>query len=513
MDKFVLAIDQGTSATKCLLVDSHGAMVAKASVPLTERYPAPGWVEQDANEIWRSVQQAVQQCLAQRPEARVAAVGLSTQRESALIWRRDDGTPVTPLLSWQDQRTVGLRDMLRSDAVESLVRERSGLPLDPMFSALKLSWLLDDIDPQRELASSGALCVGTVDAFLLSRLGAEHTIEVGNASRTQLFNVNTFAWDADLAALFRIPMQALPRVVPSVGDFADAGALHPSLQGVPVHAVMADSHSALFAHGAYTPGQVKATLGTGSSVMGLADGEHAPHPGLCLTIAWDAGNGPVQALEGNIRAAGSTLRWIADLFGMTSDEAATLAARSGSAGVCLVPGFTGLGAPWWDPNAVGLISGLTLGTDKGTLLAAAVESIAHQVADVMDAMDQSVGGIQRLLVDGGPSRNAHLLDALSACIARPVVHCTDPELSALGVAHLAGWRAGLWDQAALQALLRAQHETRSTWKRADADAARARWSRAVQQSRYRGASASTAASTAATTATKTATTTAASSGA
>ena len=483
MKDLVLAIDQGTSATKCLLVDAAGAMVAKASVPLGERYPAPGWVEQDAEEIWRSVQQATAQCLAQQPEARIVAVGLSTQRESAMIWRRDDGKPMTPLLSWQDQRTVGLRDMLGNDAVEALVRERSGLPLDPMFSALKLGWLLDDIDPQRELAASGALCVGTVDSFLLSRLGAAHAIEVGNASRTQLFNVNRFAWDEELAALFRIPMQALPRVLPSIAHFADAGAVHASLKGVPVNAVMADSHAALFAHGAYAPGQVKATLGTGSSVMGLADGRRPPHPGLCLTIAWDAGNGPVQALEGNIRAAGSTLRWIAELFGITSDEAANLAARSSSAGVCLVPGFTGLGAPWWDANAVGLVSGLTLGTDKGTLLAAAVESIAHQVADVMDAMDQSVDGFARLLVDGGPSRNTHLLDALSACIARPVVQCADPELSALGVAHLAGLRAGVWDWAALKQLHRAQQAFGTTWTAAAASEARRRWSHAVRQSR------------------------------
>jgi glycerol kinase len=488
MDKaFVLAIDQGTSATKCVLVDAGGAMVAKASAPLGERYPAPGWVEQDAGELWHSVQLAVRQCLAHRPDARVVAVGLSTQRESAMAWRRADGVPLTPLLSWQDQRTAGLGAMLRSDAAEALVRTRSGLPLDPMFSALKLSWLLDDIDPQRELAASGALCVGTVDAFLLSRLGAEHSIEIGNASRTQLFNVSDFTWDAELAALFRIPLQCLPRVLPSLATFADAGALHPSLQGVPVRAVMADSHAALFAHGAYTPGQVKATLGTGSSVMGLFDAGRVPHPGLCVTIAWDAGDGPVQALEGNIRAAGSTLRWSAELFGLGSDEAAALAARSSSAGVCLVPGFNGLGAPWWDANALGLISGLTLGTGRGELLAAAVESIAHQVADVLDAMDHSMAGIERLLVDGGPSRNAHLLDVLGACIARPVVHCTDPELSALGAAHLAGLGAGLWDRAALARLPRAQHETRTTWSPQAAADARQRWSRAVAQSRHAGA--------------------------
>ena len=487
MAAHVLAIDQGTSATKCVLVDASGKMVAKATAALAERYPAPGWVEQDAGELWESVQRAVHQCLAQRPDATIASVGLSTQRESALVWRRADGAALTPLLSWQDQRTAGLRDMLGSAPVQRMVRQRSGLPLDPMFSALKLCWLLDDIDPQRELAAAGALCVGTVDSFLLSRLGAEHAIEVGNASRTQLFDVNAFRWDPELAGLFRIPLEALPRVLPSVGHFADAGALHASLRGVPVHAVMADSHSALFAHGAYTPGQVKATLGTGSSVMGLTDGRRPPDPGLCLTIAWDAGNGPVQALEGNIRAAGATLRWVADLFGMTSDEAAALAARSSSEGVCLVPAFTGLGAPWWDANALGLISGLTLGTAKGALLAAAVESIAHQVADVMDAMDRSVAGIERLLVDGGPSRNAHLQGVLSALIGRPVVPCADPELSALGVAHLAGLRAGLWDWPTLARLPRAQTEVRNDWPPSAAAAARRRWSRAVQQSRHVGA--------------------------
>ncbi|MDM0038250.1 FGGY family carbohydrate kinase [Variovorax sp. J22G21] len=484
MGDLVLAVDQGTSATKCLLVDAGGAVVAKAVVALGEHYPQPGWVEQDAEAIWRSVQQAVQQCLAARPADRVIAVGLSTQRESAMVWRRADGAPVTPLLSWQDQRTVALRDRLQGEAgVAAAVRERSGLPLDPMFSALKLGWLLDQVDPQCTQSAAGALCAGTVDAFLLARLGAGHVIEVGNASRTQLFNVHDFDWDDELLRLFRVPRAAMPQVVPSLGRCADAGRLHASLQGVPVQAVMADSHAALFAHGVYAPGRVKATLGTGSSVMGLFDGTGVPHPGLCLTVAWDSGSGPVRALEGNIRAAGSTLRWVAELFGLDSASAAELAARSDSAGVCLVPAFGGLGAPWWDANATGLLSGLTLGTGKGALLAAAVESIAHQVADVMDAMDASVPGIDRLLLDGGPSRNPHLLDLLSAAIARPVVHCTDPELSALGVAHLAGLGAGLWDWQALHALPRAQHQTCSTRPVASMHAARGRWAHAVRQSR------------------------------
>lgn len=485
MQDHVLAIDQGTSATKCVLVGAHGRVVAKAAAPLGERYPQPGWVEQDSDDIWCSVQQAVQACLAQAGQPRVAAVGLSTQRESALVWERATARAVTPLLSWQDQRTVALRDRIASGPIEALVRERSGLPLDPMFSALKLCWLLDERDPSRTQAASGAWCMGTVDAYLLARLGAEPVIEVGNASRTQLLNVHTADWDDELLTLFRIPRAALPRPVPSRGRLADAGVLHPALKGVPVRAVMADSHSALFAHGAYVPGEVKATLGTGSSVMGLTDRTRPPHPGLCTTIAWDSGAGPVQALEGNIRAAGATLRWVAGLFGLSSDEAASRAATSQSDGVCLVPGFTGLGAPWWDPHAVGLINGLTLDTGRDALLVAAVESIAHQVADVVDAMDASVPGMDRLLLDGGPSQNAHLRDLISAYIGRPVVHCSDAELSALGVAHLAGLDAGLWDWDALRHLPRAQQQSQAADRRDATAAARSRWARAVAQARLR----------------------------
>ncbi len=483
MTTHLLAIDQGTSATKCILVNDSGRIVAKFIAPLGEQLPQPGWVEQDAEEIWQSVQQAVQGCLAQLPGIAIAGVGISTQRESAVIWRRADGRAITPLLSWQDQRTVGLRDRLRTDPIEQMVRERSGLPLDPMFSALKLSWLLDQSDPQRQHARSGDWCAGTVDAFLLSRLGADFVIEVGNASRTQLLNVHSGDWDDDLLALFNVPREMLPRVVPSLGQFALANNLHPALQGVPVLSVMADSHSALFAHGGFEAGQVKATLGTGSSVMALTRSGAAHHPGLCLTIAWDVGHGPVQALEGNIRAAGATLRWLADLFEISVEEAVAIASRSNNNGVFLVPGFNGLGAPWWDTQAVGLISGLTLSADKGSLLAAGLESIAHQVADVIDAMDQSNSGIRKLYLDGGPSRNPRLLEMLSSYISRPVVQCADPELSALGVAHLAGLQANVWDWSALKALKRAQSDVLSVRTKDEVSVSRKRWALAVARSR------------------------------
>ena len=479
----VLAIDQGTSATKCVLVDQGGRIVGKASAPLGERYPQAGWVEQDAEEIWASVQSAVAQCLSQRQGHRIAAVGLSTQRESALVWRRDSGQALSPLLSWQDQRTVELRDQLAAHGGEALVRSRSGLPLDPMFSALKIRWLLDRIDADRRASRAGELRAGTIDAWLLARLGNDDAIEVGNASRTQLLDVQTARWDEELLSLFDIPKGILPQVVPSLAPRGNAGRLHPALEGVPVHAVMADSHAALFAHGAYAPGDVKATMGTGSSVMGLTRDATRMHAGLCLTVAWDAGQGPLLAFEGNIRAAGSTLRWAAELFGLDPEAAAAEASKSDAAGLCLVPGFTGLGAPYWDPHAVGLISGLTLATNRAQILAAALDSIAHQVADVLDAMDASVSGVRRLLVDGGPSRNPTLRALLSSYIGRPVVHCTDPELSALGVAHLAGVGAGVWDVNALRELPRAQQTTPVPASRDKAGAARRAWAHAVARAR------------------------------
>ncbi|WP_342616499.1 FGGY family carbohydrate kinase [Rhodoferax sp. GW822-FHT02A01] len=480
----ILAIDQGTSATKCVLVDTTGRIVAKASAALGESYPQPGWVEQDAQAIWLSVLEAVRLCIEQKPQARVAAVGLSTQRESALIWNRKDASPVTPLLSWQDRRTVGLLEALAADHVTDMVLDKSGLPLDPMFSALKIRWLLDRVDPDRTASRNADLVAGTVDAWLVARLGGESTIEVGNASRTQLLNVANAAWDDDLLRLFNIPVQMLPEIVPSIRKHADAAGLHPSLAGVPVSSVMADSHAALYAHGVREVGSVKATMGTGSSVMGLARKGAQRLEGMCLTVGWDAGTGPRLAHEGNIRSAGATLRWAADLFGIDAEVAAAEAVLAPAGELCIVPAFSGLGAPYWDARAVGLMSGLTLDTNRQQVLAAALDSIAHQVADVVAAVDGGGDSVKKLLLDGGPSRNATLRASVAAYIKRPVVHCTDPELSALGVAHLAGLREGVWDEAALQSLARSQVTTEVP-ERSEEEISRLRsnWALAVTRSR------------------------------
>src|SRR4051794_16959503 len=353
----ILAIDQGTSATKALLVDATGAIVARGSAPVALHTPRPGWVQQDANEIWASVQAAVAACVS---DQRVVAVGLSTQRESLLLWDRATGEPLGPMLSWQDQRT--LADCARLAEHDDTVRAISGLPLDPMFSATKARWLLDAY-------GRDGVCLGTVDSYLAYKLGGGHVIEAGNAARTQLLDVRARDWSPELLELFGIPREVLPDVIPSTGPFPAARGLAPLPDGTPVCAVMGDSHAALFAHAGWRPGQVKATYGTGSSIMCL--GDPAAHSNLCLTIAWDLDGEVAHAFEGNIRSTGATLTWLAQLLNTTPSELAAQAADD-AGGVHLVPAFGGLAAPWWDDEAVGLISGLTFATRAPQLARAAL---------------------------------------------------------------------------------------------------------------------------------------------
>jgi len=449
----ILSIDQGTSSTKCLLVDGGGDVIARGSAPLAERHPRPGWVEQDALEIVNSVRQAVRACLDGQDPRSVAAVGLSSQRESLVAWDARSGQPLAPVISWQDQRTAEDDGALRSPENERLIAERSGLPLDPMFSAAKARWLLDAIDPTRAKARAGALRLGTIDSWLLSRFGGAHIVEAGNASRTQLLDVRRAAWDDELLALFGVPREALPQIVSSTGPFPDATGLPPLPDGVPILGVLGDSHAALFAHGAFTPGAVKVTLGTGASVMGLIEAPETLAHGLCLTIGWSIER-PAFAAEGNIRAAGATLRWMAEVLGVTTEALAELAAGATSDGVSVVPGFNGLGAPWWDRRAVGLVTGCTLATGRGTLARAALESIPHQVCDVVEAIDRSIGRVREVYADGGPTRNPVLMQILADWLGRPVLASRTSELSALGAAHLAGLAAGMWSMTELSALPR-----------------------------------------------------------
>jgi len=478
----ILAIDQGTSATKCLLVNEEGRVVARGSVPLGETHPRPGWVEQDAQALWASVREAVRACLEGQDASALVGIGLSTQRESVLAWDGATGKPLAPLLSWQDQRTAARGAELRTPAHDRLVRERSGLPLDPMFSALKAGWLLDTLDGDRSAARAGRIRLGTVDSWLIACLSGAHLIEAGNASRTQLLDVRKAEWDAELLDLFNVPRAALPQVVASVGPFPSIAGLPDVPVGTRLLAVMGDSHAALFAHGAYAPGQVKATYGTGSSVMGLIEKAASLESGLCNTIAW-AIEAPALAAEGNIRASGATLKWVADLLAVTPTELAALGAKAESEGVVLVPGFNGLGAPWWDSEAVGLISNLTLGSGRGALARAALEAIVHQVTDVVEAMDRGVGRVERLHVDGGPTRNDMLMQLQADIAGRPVLRANDAELSALGVAHMAGLAAGVWSRADLVALRRDRDTFTPALAAGQRARERAQWRRGLARSR------------------------------
>jgi glycerol kinase len=497
-EPLILAIDQGTSSTKCLLVGADGEIVARASSPLGIAYPQPGWVEQSADEIWASVTDSVAKCLVGQDARRVVAVGVSNQRESALLWERATGQPVGPVLGWQDQRTVDRGARLRAEGAAAWVRQVSGLPLDPMFSALKAGWLLDRYDPDRSRSARGELCLGTVDSWLVARLlgnatstsggatgrrGTAHRIETGNAARTQLLDVRKQAWSLELLELFGVPPEILPEIVTSDRE----GEIH-GLPGVPpgtrLGAVLGDSHAALFAHGAFTPGMVKATYGTGSSVMGLVDSTADLDDGVCLTIAWDTGE-PAYAAEGNIRASGAILVWLAGVLGSTPEDLLAMAATASSDGVVLVPAFGGLGAPWWDDGAVATLAGLTLGTGPRQLARAAAEAITLQVTDVVQAIAGADRRADCLLVDGGASASDTLMQLQADITGIPVHRAGAPDLSALGAAHLAGLSAAVWTPEQLGALAR----RRDTFHPAPADPRTgttiAAWRTALARARYR----------------------------
>jgi glycerol kinase len=473
----VLAVDQGTSTTKALLVDQKGAILARAAVPVGQQHPQPGWEEQDAEEIWASVKTAIARCMRGHDPSRVAALGLSTQRESTLLWERATSRPVGPLLSWQDGRAGPLCARLRADGEGERVQALSGLPLDPMFSASKACWLLDTYDPDRRRSRAGELCLGTVDSWLLWRLGGEHLIEVGNAARTQLLNLADRTWDPWLLETFQIPAAVLPQVVASTGPFLAARGLQPLPDTVPVASVLGDSHAALFAHAGWQPRRVKATYGTGSSVMGLAGSADISAAGLARTIAWET-DGPAYALEGNIRSSGATLSWLAGLLG-TQPGALAAAAAADSGGVYLVPAFTGLGAPWWDETAAALLTGFTFGTRAEHLARAALESIAFQVEDVIAAVERAVGPIQTVLADGGPTGNPALMQLQADISGRQVSRALDRDLSALGAAHLAGLGAGLWSMHDLDILDRPYESYQFAEPPADRAARQAGWHHAV----------------------------------
>ena len=449
----ILAIDQGTSSTKGVLLNLELAVLGIASVPVDLVTPQPGWVQQDAQQILDSALSAALQLvkLAEDQGANIQGLAITNQRESALAWDAATGKPLSAMLGWQDRRTALAIDGF-SAATQDRILEITGLPLDPMFSALKFAWILDQIDPDRSRSRAGEIALGTVDSWLVFNLTGQHVVEVGNASRTQLLEVSTGQWSAELLDTFNVPAAALPAVVGS--DFRSRVTLEGPLQGIEILGILADSHAALYAHYACDGARVKATFGTGSSIMALNDSGANQGSGLVRTIAWGRsrasnkiGNIQIQpALEGNILASGSTLIWLGKLLGRTPDELDKLARTATSQDVNLVPAFGGLGAPWWDPNAQAIINGISLATGAAELALAAFQAIVLQIEDVLAAVELATESkLASVNVDGGPTSNNWLMQLQANLSQRTVVKNQIAELSAVGVAVFAAQAASLMD--------------------------------------------------------------------
>jgi glycerol kinase len=447
----ILAIDQGTTNTKVLLVNAKGEVVAQATRAVEQSYPQPAWVEQDADAIWQSVCAAIDECLAAIDDPRPEAIAITNQRESVVLWERQSGRPVGPVIVWQCRRTADFCSRLRARGLEQFLAERTGLAIDPLFSASKMNWLLDNIAGSRCRAEQGELCLGTIDSWLLWNItgGKVHACDLTNASRTQLLDIHKLDWDEDLLKLFGVPRVALPEVRPSSGDLGSSIAIGHLPAGVPIVALIGDSHAALFGQAGFFHGSVKATYGTGSSLMAPTPAAVLSKHGLSTTIAWALDREHVTyALEGNISVTGAAVQWLGEFLGLENspEEVARLAERVESAeGLYLVPAFVGLGAPYWNDAARGLISGITRGSTAAHLARAVLEAIAYQIRDVFDVMQIESGtDLKVLLADGGASSNTMLMQFQADIIGRPLLQNASTAASALGAAYLAGLIIGRW---------------------------------------------------------------------
>jgi len=405
-------------------------------------------------EIWGSVRAAIDDCLVQRQRPPLAAIAITNQREAVLLWERATGRPLGPCIGWQCRRTARFCDELRARGLEPLIRERTGLTIDPLFSASKARWLLDHIPDGRRRAERGDLCLGTVDSWLLWNLtGGEHACDVSNASRTQLLNLNSLRWDEELLEIFGIPLPALPRIGPSSGFYGQTVLCGLLPKGVSIASMIGDSHAALYGHASYQPGSVKATYGTGSSLMTPTDAAISPGRGISSTVAWgmqlpDGSLRATYALEGNILFTGAGVEWLGQILGLADpgqDIEVLAAGVRDSDGAYFVPALAGLGAPHWNENARGVFCGLTRGTTAAHLARASLEAIGYQVRDVLDTMESEAGQpLSLLLADGGASRNDLLMQFQADIIGRPVQRSDSADLSALGAAYLAGLATHLW---------------------------------------------------------------------
>ncbi|MCD8331705.1 MAG: glycerol kinase GlpK [Oscillospiraceae bacterium] len=450
--QYIMALDQGTTSSRCILFDRQGRICGAAQRPLHQSFPRPGWVEHDPVEIWRTQVDAARQALLEAgagPE-RIAAIGITNQRETTVVWDRRTGQPVCPAIVWQCRRTAPLCRQLLKEGWGEKVRQRCGLVLDAYFSATKLHWILENVPGVREKARRGDLLFGTVDTWLIWNLtgGAAHVTDYSNASRTMLYDIHKLQWDGELLERLDIPASMLPQVLPSsqVYGFTD-----PSIFGrpIPVAGAAGDQQAALFGQGCFRPGMAKNTYGTGCFLLmhtGIQPKDS--QRGLVTTLAWGLDGRVEYALEGSVFVAGAAIQWLRDELGVidTAAQSEQLAAQVEDTNGCyVVPAFTGLGAPWWDPNARGTIVGLTRGVSRAHLVRATLESLAYQTYDVLKAMEQDAGlDLSQLRADGGASANGFLMQFQADLLGVPVHRPACIESTAYGAAGLAGLAVGFW---------------------------------------------------------------------
>ena len=456
-DRYILALDQGTTSSRAILFDHRGAIAGSAQQEFAQIYPQPGWVEHDASEIWTSQLAVAREVVAQAgvdgaglDGGAIAGIGITNQRETTVVWDRASGAPVYNAIVWQDRRTAAYCDQLKADGHAALIQARTGLVIDSYFSGTKLKWILDNVPGARQRATRGELCFGTIDSWLLWQLtgGAVHATDVSNASRTMLCNIHKLCWDDELLALLDIPKAVLPQIRSS-SEVYGRTSLIAAGPAIPVAGIAGDQQAALFGQMCTAPGMVKNTYGTGCFMLMNTGTSAVPSANnLLTTVAWQVGGVTHYALEGSVFIAGAVVQWLRDELGIiaSSDEVEALAASvPDSDGVYVVPAFAGLGAPHWNQHARGMITGLTRGSSAAHIARAALEAIAYQVRDVLKAMEADAGRpIAELRVDGGASVNNTLMqfqaDLVDTRVVRPVI----TETTALGAAYLAGLATAYW---------------------------------------------------------------------
>ncbi len=448
--RFILALDQGTTSSRAMVVDKTGAVVSIAQHPFKQIYPQPGWVEHSPTEIWSSQSGVATEALAKADltQQDIAAIGITNQRETTIVWDRETGEPVYNAIVWQDRRTAEFCDALRSGGEGATIQSKTGLIPDAYFSGSKINWILKNVDGARQKAAAGKLAFGTVDSWLIWKLthGAKHVTDVTNASRTMLFNIHSMDWDDELLRLMEVPRSMLPEVVASSGE---CGATAGFIAGVPIAGIAGDQQAALFGQMCTTAGMAKCTYGTGAFML-LHTGAQpmASNNRLLTTVAWKVGNNVEYALEGSMLMAGAVVQWLRDELHMirSSAEIEELAASvESSNGVVLVPAFAGLGAPHWDQYARGALVGMTRGTSRAHIARATLEGIALQATDVLEAMQADSGlPLAQLRVDGGAAANNLLMQIQSDVLGIEVVRPKNAESTVLGAAYLAGLAVGYW---------------------------------------------------------------------